>query len=157
MRKKQSKDIYRLFAQIVKLSFSSAYPQFHELHIHPAQADLLHILHKNPGITQSDLAKSLYIAPSTVAISLNRLEESGYVYREKGEDKRKSLVYLTAKGAQILETVDSTFLHLNRQLTETLTKEECETLAALLCKVRDGLIVDRGQEASDALPSENSL
>lgn len=143
---KKAHEIYRLLAQIMKLSFSSAYPKFHELHIHPAQADLLHILRQNPGITQSDLAKRLYIAPSTVAISLNRLEEAGYVYREKGEDKRKSMVFLTSKSAQIIKTVDETFARLNRQLTNTLTEEERASLAALLGKIRDSLIQERTEE-----------
>lgn len=149
MRKKELKDIYRVFAQIMKLSFSHAYVQFHELHIHPAQADLLYILHQSPGITQSDLAKALYIAPSTVAISLNRLEESGYVYREKGDDKRKSLVYLSKKGAEVLGTVEETFNCLNSQLTNTLSKEECSVLFTLLCKVRDGLVDERICEQAD--------
>ena len=94
MEKKESSiDIYRLFAQIMKLSFAEAFPHFHELRMHPAQADLLEIVYQNPGITQSLLAKMLYIAPSTVAISLNRLEESGYVYRERARISARALCF----------------------------------------------------------------
>ena len=136
-------DIYRLFAQIMKLSFSEAFSHFHELKIHPAQAELLYILYRNPGITQSALAKMLYIAPSTVAISLNRLEEAGYVYREKGEDKRKSLVFLTDQGTQAVDAVDALFHQLNEQFTAMLTPDEIEILSALLYKIRDGFAFDR--------------
>lgn len=144
MEKKESSiDIYRLFAQIMKLSFAQAFPHFHELKMHPAQAELLYILYQNPGIIQSRLAKMLYIAPSTVAISLNRLEEAGYVYREKGEDKRKSLVFLTDQGEQVVDTVDALFHQLDRQFTSMLLPDEIELLATLLYKIRDGFALSR--------------
>lgn len=144
MEKKESSiDIYRLFAQIMKLSFAEAFPHFHELRMHPAQADLLEIVYQNPGITQSLLAKMLYIAPSTVAISLNRLEESGYIYREKGADKRKSLVFLTDQGAQLVDAIDTLFRQLDQQFTAMLAPDEIQTLSALLHKIRDGFALSR--------------
>lgn len=144
MEKKESSiDIYRLFAQIMKLSFAEAFPHFHELRMHPAQADLLEIVYQNPGITQSLLAKMLYIAPSTVAISLNRLEESGYIYREKGADKRKSLVFLTDQGAQLVDTIDTLFRQLDQQFTAMLAPDEIELLSSLLHKIRDGFAFSR--------------
>ena len=57
MEKKESyPHIYHLFTQIMKLSFAEAFPHFHELNMHPAQAELLYILYQNPGITQSSTA-----------------------------------------------------------------------------------------------------
>ena len=144
MEKKESyPHIYHLFTQIMKLSFAEAFPHFHELNMHPAQAELLYILYQNPGITQSLLAKMLYIAPSTVAISLNRLEESGYVYREKGADKRKSLVFLTDQGMQVVDTIVDLFRQLDQQFTAMLAPDEIQTLSALLYKIRDGFALSR--------------
>lgn len=144
MEKKESYiDIYRLFSQIMKLSFAEAFPHFQELKMHPAQAELLDILYQNPGITQSLLAKMLYIAPSTVAISLNRLEEAGYVYREKGADKRKSLVFLTNQGMQVVDAIATLFCQLDQQFTAALAPDEIEILSALLYKIRDGFAQNR--------------
>lgn len=150
-KKEPSIDIYRLFAQIMKLSFAEAFPHFHELKMHPAQAELLYILHQNPGITQSMLAKMLYIAPSTVAISLNRLEESGYVYREKGADKRKSLVFLTDQGVQVVDSIVALFYQLDEQFTAMLTPDEIDLLFHLLHKIRDGFALSR-MDACKTIP-----
>lgn len=157
MEKKESYiDIYRLFSQIMKLSFAEAFPHFQELKMHPAQAELLDILYQNPGITQSLLAKMLYIAPSTVAISLNRLEEAGYVHREKGADKRKSLVFLTDQGIQAVDSIDVLFHQLNEQFTSMLTSDEIEILFTLLHKIRDSFAIERMSTCKTA-PAEPIL
>jgi DNA-binding MarR family transcriptional regulator len=57
-----------------------------------AQLELLSCIAEQPGIRPSQLARSLRIAPSSVATLLNTLRGAGYVTRTGGEGDRRTAV-----------------------------------------------------------------
>jgi DNA-binding MarR family transcriptional regulator len=65
-----------------------------------AQLELLSCIAEQPGIRPSQLARSLRIAPSSVATLLNTLQGGGYVTRADGAtDRRTATLTLSEQGA----------------------------------------------------------
>ena len=64
--------------------------------ISTSQAHVLEFLDPTKGITVLDLARLLGIAPSTMSLTLDRLERATFVRRRKDPgDGRRTLIYLT--------------------------------------------------------------
>lgn len=65
---------------------------------------MLHTLHSTPGIKVSKLANALAIHPSTCSNMLDKLEEEGFVYRQRSRtDQRAVHLTLTEKGQDVLQ------------------------------------------------------
>jgi len=65
---------------------------------------MLHTLHSTPGIKVSKLANALAIHPSTCSNMLDKLEEKGFVYRQRSRtDQRAVHLTLTEKGHNVLQ------------------------------------------------------
>ncbi len=63
------------------------------------QANVLESLNVEEGTTVLDLARHLGVAPSTMSLTLDRLEKHGYIERRKDpSDGRRTLVFLTPDG-----------------------------------------------------------
>jgi DNA-binding MarR family transcriptional regulator len=91
---------------------------------------------KNPGISQEQLAKLIYINKSNVTRKLASLEEKGYVERNISEsDKRVTKVYPTPKALEVLPRIQQSFHDWNEYITEDLTEEEKEQLAGMLLRI----------------------
>ncbi|MCC3869834.1 MarR family winged helix-turn-helix transcriptional regulator [Terrisporobacter mayombei] len=93
-------------------------------------------LYIEDGRNQEELAEVLKIDKGTTARAIKKLEENGFVRREKDEnDKRSNRVYLTEEGKGIKDNI---FFILNRwdeKMSEQLNKEERELMIKLLKKV----------------------
>lgn len=64
---------------------------------------MLSELHANPGIKVSQLANSLSIHPSTCSNMLDKLEEDGFVSRQRSKkDQRAVHLSMTDKGNELL-------------------------------------------------------
>lgn len=93
---------------------------------------------KNPGITQEQLAKKIYIDKSRVTRQLAFLEENGYVDRKQSEaDKRSMAVYPTDKMLELYPKVCSVAYEWRRYLTEELSEEEITFLESVLERVSE--------------------
>lgn len=65
---------------------------------------MLYELYSNPGIKVSRLASALAIHPSTCSNMLDKLEEEGFVKRQRStEDQRAVHLSLTKKGEDLLQ------------------------------------------------------
>jgi DNA-binding MarR family transcriptional regulator len=88
---------------------------------------------KNPGISQDQLARIIYINKSNVTRQLAMLEENGYVERRICEtDKRVIEVFPTQKSLDILPRVKQVFDRWNDYITGDFTEEEKATLNSML-------------------------
>lgn len=66
------------------------------------QASILDHLDVDEPLTLLDLAIHMGVTPSTMSITIKRLEKSGYIMRERDKlDFRKVNLYLTKKGVKI--------------------------------------------------------
>lgn len=88
------------------------------------------------GVSQDELAKSLFVNKSNVARQMSALEEAGFVRREQSaEDKRVYKVWPTRKAEELLPVIRAVNAEWKAIICEGLTEEEREGLSAVLEKL----------------------
>ena len=107
-----------LLGQVCRLHYVRAQGLLDAIGIYRGQPPVLYVLHEQEGLTQSELAARLEVAPATVTKMLQRLERAGFVQRQTdSEDQRVSRVYLTDAGRAIQEDVVAVLGRLARRLS----------------------------------------
>jgi MarR family transcriptional regulator for hemolysin len=98
---------------------------------------LLWLSRAGGALVQRELSDFLDIgAPATVAL-VDRMERDGLVARSAVPgDRRRNAVALTAKARRILRTIQATAGELRREVMRGLTRDEVNTLCALLGKAK---------------------
>ncbi len=93
-------------------------------------------LYKQDGISQEELSEMLNIDKGTTARAVKKLEEEGFLTREKDEfDKRAYKIYLTDKSKEKEDDVCNVLQEWENILTENITEEEKDTLINILKKI----------------------
>lgn len=93
-------------------------------------------LYKQDGISQEELSEMLNIDKGTTARAVKKLEEEGFLTREKDEfDKRAYKIYLTDKSKEKQDDVCNVLQEWENILTENITEEEKDTLINILKKI----------------------
>jgi len=84
---------------------------------------------KGAGVSQRELADVIGISPTTVAISIKRMEKAGLICKKPDKnDKRRNIIALTKKGKKITEECSAAFNEINRDVFKGFTKAEQEQL-----------------------------
>jgi DNA-binding MarR family transcriptional regulator len=88
----------------------------------------------------SDLTGALMLTSSGTTKRLDRLERAGLIARTPDpDDRRGTLITLTAAGRERIDAVTAAHLENERRLLRALTADEQRALADLLRKLRRGL------------------
>ena len=103
--------------------------------LYSSQWSILYCLKLNGPMTQSDIWRYLNVEAPTVTRTLLKLEESGWVKRTPGSDKRERLVSLTEKALELLPLVDHDVKAFEQKMVTSLTDDEQEQLYVLLKKL----------------------
>ena len=91
---------------------------------------------KNPGISQEELVKEIYVNKSSVARQLSMLEQNGFITRKPHEqDRRQLLVYPTEKAYLIFPDAVKIREDWNERLLEDFSGNEKELLLSMLERV----------------------
>ena len=110
--------------------------QLSEFGLRPAQFSALAIIHKNPGPTQTELARALAIEPPQVVPMVNKLEDMGLALRIRSKvDKRSYGLYLSKAGEQLLKKLKTVAAESDTASTANLSAQEREQLLGLLRKI----------------------
>lgn len=129
-----------VFADSSRLHHRLHHKMFDPLGLHRGQMGVYHRLYGNDGISQTDLAALMNIAPATLSPILKKMEESGYVSRSQDEkDNRVTRVSLTPEGVKMRLKIDIKIEEMNRLIFGGLSKEETETLKDLLQRVQQAI------------------
>lgn len=97
------------------------------------QFQVLRSLEEDDGITQSELCEVVLKSPANMTRILDRLEKKKYLQRKDNpDDRRSSLVFLTAGGLQLMETVRAEIADFEDKVTRRLSDQQLQT-------VKDGL------------------
>lgn len=100
-------------------------------------------LSREEGRTQLDLVKATHLKAPTISVALQKLEADGYVMRKPDEnDQRAMRVFLTESGRALEEGLKKHVKEEEQAAASVLTEEECETLCALLLKIRGNLLCE---------------
>ena len=91
---------------------------------------------RNPGISQEQLSKLIYIHKSNVARQVCQLADKGLIERKTDEnDKRSLLLYPTQKAKELYPKITSVLAEWNRLLLEDLTEQDARNLAELMERI----------------------
>lgn len=97
---------------------------------------------ENPGISQEQLAKMIYINKSNVTRQLALLEQNGFITRYPSEkDKRVMQVFPTQRSFDIYPKVYNLLSDWNSYLTEDFTEEERNQLYSMMKQVMNKAIL----------------
>lgn len=97
--------------------------------------------------SMTELAEFCISDKASISRAVDSLEAAGWVKRSvPGEDRRKSVIELTAKGRTKAEKADQIRQYISEQINLTITAVEQKELARLLNKVAQGLDKNRQSE-----------
>lgn len=101
--------------------------------VYRSQHRLLMILGKHPDCSQTELAERLEISPAAVAVSLKKLEKSGFISRQCQEnDNRVNQVVITEKGWKIIDLSTQYFKEMENAFLSDFSEEELKQLQSFL-------------------------
>jgi DNA-binding MarR family transcriptional regulator len=106
------------------------------LQLAPSDAGILRILRMASGISQQELSERLQVHPSRLVSLLDKLESSNFIERRQNPgDRRLYSLRLTERGAALLEQVGQLARQHQQAMSTGLSKEENDTLTALLQRI----------------------
>jgi DNA-binding MarR family transcriptional regulator len=96
---------------------------------------MMHLIH-NPGISQETLVKVFHIDRGTIARSVKKLEESGYITRYTDPDNRRAVqLYLTDEGKKITPDLIQIDRDWETSIISTLHPSEQDQIKPMLQKI----------------------
>ncbi len=101
--------------------------------VYRSQHQLLMFIADNPNVSQKELARLYGVSTATIAVSLKKLEQGGYIRREvDSKDNRYNQICLTQKGMATVEQSISIFENLERTMFQGFSKEDFKKMGELL-------------------------
>jgi DNA-binding MarR family transcriptional regulator len=115
------------------------------LHFVPADAGILRLLSRSPGVSQQDLAKRLDMHASRLVGVIDALEKRGLVAREPNpQDRRLYALQLTDAGHKALAAIGNAAHAHNEAICSDLSEAEREQLGAMLERIAGQLHLSPG-------------
>lgn len=125
MNNKNNKYFGRYISILYRQSSVFYSKEFHKFGIGAGQYMFMIHLYKNDGISQEKLSELINIDKGTTAKAIKKLEELGYVERNKDiSDKRVNKIYLTEKALEIKDEFLASLMKWEDMLTSNLSEEE---------------------------------
>lgn len=128
---------------MIKLLHVYATKIFHQLlhvNLHPGQMPMLDILYRQEGLSQREICSRLCIKPSTVTVSLQRMEKAALIYRvADAKDKRIQRIYLTDSGKEIHREVEKIRKEVGSVMLQGMTPEEVDHLKKQILQMQENM------------------
>ncbi|UJF27280.1 MarR family winged helix-turn-helix transcriptional regulator [Planococcus sp. 107-1] len=125
-----------------RLSVKEVNEALKEFDLYSTQWSILFCIKQFGSMTQKEIWQYLNVEAPTVTRTVARLEESGWVERREGVDKRERIVYLTERAEEAVPQITKRILEVEEKLVSSLTENEQAQLIELLKKIGN----DAGQE-----------
>lgn len=114
----------------------------------PSHGDILFTLFHYQKLPMQEIARKIHRTKPTVTILVKKLEEMGYIEREKSqEDSRVTYVFLTEKGMALRPIFDKISKNLQERVYGGFTPGQAMIFEEMLEIVFDRL--EQGQETDD--------
>lgn len=99
---------------------------------------LVIIINRNPGINQTQLAKSAQKDKAAVTRMLDLLGKNGFIKRENDENDRRTFrIFLTEKGKDVFNQTLPLSQIAEEEMFQDLTEQEIESMMKSLTKIRN--------------------
>lgn len=96
------------------------------------------VLGRFPGLSAGEVAARTAMDKVAVSRAVARLLERALIQREiHGDDRRRSVLALSAAGFEVYETVAPMVMEITRKLMSVLTEEEEQVLERLITRLAD--------------------
>lgn len=109
---------------------------FAKYNIRPIQYGVLAVIETNPGLKQTQVCAALGIKRANFVPLLNDLERRRLAERRSAQDQRANALYLTAKGALLMQTLREVNGSHERRVAANLTARERAQLLDMLNRTR---------------------
>lgn len=122
--------------RFLKPAFINAKGVFNRLQLFPTQLEIIALIHTNPGIKQSEIAKELQITQSAVTQAICPLEKLNLIKRNINlEDRREHNLFLTELSKSLVKKFLSKHKENLVNLFECLTDSEIMELKRIQQKL----------------------
>ncbi|WP_240624658.1 MarR family winged helix-turn-helix transcriptional regulator [Aurantiacibacter odishensis] len=126
----------------IRLAHGAVYRHFTEtfaaLGLTQKQVSVLWLIGSNPAVSQIELGSRLRMDRATTMTIVNRLQERGYLRREKSSsDGRKQSLHLTDDGEEALEQAKRCIEEHEAWLKSRFTSDEVEKLVEMLSRIHE--------------------
>lgn len=118
-----------------RLSIKEVNEALREFDLYSSQWSILFCLKQFGSMTQKEIWQYLNVEAPTVTRTIVRLEESGWVVRCEGKDKRERIVQLSSFAEQKVPEIENRIRQTEERLVSDLSDEEQEQLIVLLKKI----------------------
>ncbi|KZZ84031.1 MULTISPECIES: MarR family transcriptional regulator [Bacillaceae] len=130
-----SSNIIHNLHQIVRYLTKESNARLQDHGIFSSQWSILYCLVRFGPMSQTEIWRYLNVEAPTVTRTIARLEESGWIVREPGSDKREKIVSLTPFAIEKLEDIKQSIAAFEEEMLKELNENERRTLTALLQKI----------------------
>ena len=137
-----TRNILKLFIRAEKARKNAIQPMFANLGLVFGQGHvrILNALQEQNLITQKELARQCHLDETTISRSLDKLEQSGFIQRQRDPSCRRSfLICLTEEGKLEAEKANQMLDHVSLQMCSGISAEELEAFFKTLRKVCENL------------------
>lgn len=123
--------------------------------VYRSQHQLLMFIADNPNVSQKELARLYGVSAATIAVSLKKLEQGGYINREvDSKDNRYNQICLTEKGMKTVEQSISIFEEMEKKMFWGFSKEDFQKMGELLDRMYQNM-EQYSQKQLNHIKSEN--
>ena len=125
-----------LLGKIAHMSYSMMFQEAKNLGIHPGQVPICGYLYHHDGCRQKEIGEALRIRPSTVSVSIERMEKNGLIVRKRDAmHPRIVKVYVTEKLRGCYRTFGEILEKNEKAIIHGFTEEEKEQLKGYLNRI----------------------
>ena len=137
---KYRNSINMLLGGIAHMSYSIMFQEAKNLGIHPGQIPICGYLYQHNGCRQKEIGEALRIKPSTVSVSIERMEKNGLIVRKRDAmHPRIVKVYVTEKLRGCYRTFGEILEKNEKTIMKGFTEEEKEQLQGYLKRIISNL------------------
>lgn len=119
-----------------RLSIKEVNEALKKFELYSSQWSILFCLKQFGAMTQKEIWRYLNVEAPTVTRTISRLEESGWIVRKEGADKRERIVELSPFAVQQVPEIEKRIRNVEEDLVSGLTDEEQHQLLVLLKKIQ---------------------
>lgn len=133
-----------MVARLERINFNRAVA---EEGLFAGQHKIIMFLKFQGSATIGEIAKETGTKPSTISVSVKRMEKAGFVKRRQSKaDGRITEILLTAKGQAVPENIHHKMEAEEKMLTNGLTEDEINILSDLLDKIIENFNAKEGED-----------
>ncbi|CEG24148.1 putative HTH-type transcriptional regulator/GBAA_1941/BAS1801 [Planococcus massiliensis] len=118
-----------------RLSVKEVNEALKEFDLYSAQWSILFCIKQFGSMTQKEIWQYLNVEAPTITRTVARLEESGWVERKEGADKRERIVFLSDRAKNTVPKIEKRILEVEERLLSLLSEGEQAQLIELLKKI----------------------